>query len=110
MEWDGKSVVYALDFEHSDTASQSLAEFAKDCDLLVYDATYSPEEYPYKTGWGHSTWEEGLKIKKLANAKKLLLAHLDIRHDDDMLDELQKKLTETDVNVYLAREGMEVGI
>ena len=61
-------------------------------------------------GWGHSTWEEGLKLKKKANAKQLLLAHLDIRQSDEMLDSLQKKLTETDDKVYLAKEGMEIWI
>lgn len=109
-QWNGKTVVYALDFEHSEKASEELACFAKDCDLLVYDATYTPEEYPEKKGWGHSTWEEGVKIKKQADVKKLLLAHLDIRHNDEMLDELQKKLTEIDENIYLAKEGMEIFI
>ena len=110
VEWDGKSVVYALDFEHSEKATEDLVDFAKDCDLLVYDATYTPEDYPSKKGWGHSTWEEGLKVKEKANAKILLLAHLDIRHSDEMLDALQKKLTEIDENVYLAKEGMEISI
>ena len=110
VEWEGKSVVYALDFEHSEKSTAELADFARDCDLLVYDATYTPEEYPEKMGWGHSTWEEGLKLKKKANAKQLLLAHLDIRQSDEMLDSLQKKLTETDDKVYLAKEGMEIWI
>ena len=109
-EWDGKSVVYALDFEHSQKATAELIEFAKDCDLLVYDATYTPDEYPEKTGWGHSTWAEGIKVKEKANAKKLLLAHLDIRQNDEMLDKLQKKLNEIDENIYLAKEGMVICI
>ena len=110
VEWDGKSVVYALDFEHSEKATEDLVGFAKDCDLLVYDATYAPEDYPAKKGWGHSTWEEGLKVKKKTNAKILLLAHLDIRQSDEMLDALQRKLMEIDENVYLAKEGMEIEI
>ena len=105
VEWDGKSVVYALDFEHSAEASAALAVFAKDADVLVYDGTYFPEDYDQKKGWGHSTWEEGLKLKEAAGVKTLLLTHHELDHTDEMLDNLQKKLAEMDKNVFLAREG-----
>lgn len=108
LEWDGKTVVYALDFEHSAEASEKLAVFAKDADLLIYDSTYSPESYPQKKGWGHSTWEEGLKLKEAAGVKTLLLAHHEIDSTDEMLDALQTKLTALDQDVYLAKEGMEI--
>lgn len=108
VDWDGKSVVYALDYEHSEESSRGLAEFARGCDLLIYDSTYAPEVYPQKVGWGHSTWEEALKLKEAANVKTMLLAHHEIDNTDEILDNLQKKLTETEKNVYLAKEGMEI--
>ena len=108
VEWDGKAVVYALDFEHSAEASAALAAFARDADVLIYDSTYFPENYPQKKGWGHSTWVEGLKLKEAAGVKTLLLAHHEIDHSDEILDSLQNKLTEADKNVYLAKEGMEI--
>lgn len=109
-DWEEKSVVYALDYEHSAESSAELAVFAKDADLLIYDSTYAPEVYPQKVGWGHSTWEEALKLKKAAGAKMLLLAHHEIDHTDEILDNLQNKLTELDKNVILAREGMEITV
>ena len=105
VEWDGKSVVYALDFEHSEEASEKLADFSRNADLLIYDATYFPEDYSDKKGWGHSTWEAGLKLKEAAGAKTLLLAHHELDHTDEMLDSLQTRLTELDKDVFLAREG-----
>ena len=108
VDWDGKSVVYALDYEHAEESSAELVKFAKDCDLLIYDSTYAPEVYPQKVGWGHSTWEEALKLKQAAGVKTLLLAHHEIDNTDEILDELQMKLTELDPNVYLAKEGMEI--
>ena len=106
----GKTVVYALDFEHSAEASEKLAVFAKDADLLSYDSTYSPESYPQKKGWGHSTWVEGLKLKEAAGVKTLLLAHHEIDNNDEMLDALQAELTALDKDVYLAKEGMEIAL
>ena len=108
VEWDGKAVVYALDFEHSEAASAKLAVFAKDADILIYDSTYSPESYPRKKGWGHSTWEEGLKLKEAAGVKTLLLAHHEIDSTDEMLDALQAELAAQDEEVYLAKEGLEI--
>lgn len=110
VDWDGKSVVYALDYEHSAESSAELAVFAKDCDLLIYDSTYAPEVYPQKVGWGHSTWVEALKLKEAAGVKTMLLAHHEIDHTDEILDKLQNKLTELDKNVFLAKEGMEITV
>ncbi|WP_458408037.1 MBL fold metallo-hydrolase [Anaerotignum sp.] len=110
VEWDGKAVVYALDFEHSEEASEKLAAFAKDADVLIYDSTYSPETYLQKKGWGHSTWVEGLKLKEAAGVKTLLLAHHEIDNNDEMLDSLQAKLTALDKDVYLAKEGMGIAL
>ena len=110
VDWEGRSVVYALDYEHSEASSKELAVFAKDCDLMIYDSTYAPEVYPQKVGWGHSTWEEALKLKEAAGVKTMLLAHHEIDNTDEILDSLQEKLTGLDKNVILAKEGMEIEV
>ncbi|MDR0821639.1 MAG: MBL fold metallo-hydrolase [Oscillospiraceae bacterium] len=86
---NGKSIVYAMDFEHNDKYSAQLAEFAADCDLLVYDAQYSDEEYERHRGWGHSTWNEGIKMAKQCNAKRLVLTHHAPSRSDSELSAVQ---------------------
>ena len=108
LEWDGKAVIYAVDYEHSAETDQKLTEFARGADVLIYDSTYFPEEYPARKGWGHSTWLAGLKLKEAAGVKKLILTHHEIDHTDEILDSLQNRLWELDKNVYLAKEGMEI--
>lgn len=107
VNWEEHSVVYALDFEHSSDAAKALSDFAYGCDVLIFDATYTPEEYENKIGWGHATWAEGMKIKEAAKIKTLLLSHHDLNHTDTFLDNLQEKLTKQDKQVFLAQEGME---
>ena len=107
-EWGNKSVVYALDFEHSPEASAELAAFAEGADVLIYDGTYAPEVYPQRKGWGHSTWVEGLRLKEAAGVKTLLLAHHEMDSSDELLDSLQAKLTELDKHILLAKEKMEI--
>ena len=75
LTYQGKSLVYATDFEHNPEASAALADFAKGCDLLLYDAQYTTEEYELYKGYGHSTPQEGLKIDAKAAIKKLRFIH-----------------------------------
>ncbi|MBD3879528.1 MAG: MBL fold metallo-hydrolase [Quinella sp. 1Q5] len=75
LMYQGKSIVYATDFEHEPKACEALITFAKDCDLLLYDAQYTVAEYTHYKGYGHSTPEEGIKVAELANVKKLLFVH-----------------------------------
>jgi phosphoribosyl 1,2-cyclic phosphodiesterase len=58
------------------------ARFAQDCDLLIHDAQYLPEEMPEHRGWGHSTYEEAVRLGVQAGAKRLLLTHHDPRRTD----------------------------
>ena len=64
------------------TSSRSI----KGADLVIYDSMYTDEEYPTYVGWGHSTWQEGVRLCREAGAKRLVVFHHDPEHDDDMLD------------------------
>jgi phosphoribosyl 1,2-cyclic phosphodiesterase len=56
---------------------RDFALFAQDCDLLIHDAQYIPEDMPEHRGWGHSTYEEAVRLAVEARAKRLLLTHHD---------------------------------
>ena len=53
---------------------------------MIYDATYTDDEYPTYRGWGHSTWQEGLKLAKAAGVKQYVVFHHDPSHDDAFMD------------------------
>ncbi|QQS10654.1 MAG: MBL fold metallo-hydrolase [Rhodospirillales bacterium] len=44
------------------------------------------EEYPRYRGWGHSTWQEGVRIADAAGVGTLAIFHHDPSHDDDFMD------------------------
>lgn len=86
---DGKhTVAYCTDTEpHPDRVDEKVLELARDADVFIYDAQFTPEEYASdKRGWGHSTWQEGIKLAHEANARRLVLFHHDPWHDDRLLD------------------------
>lgn len=86
----GKSLVYATDFEHNPKACAELASFAKGCDLLLYDAQYTAEEYERYRGYGHSIPQEGIKVADAAKVSKLVFVHHTPLRSDAELAELER--------------------
>jgi phosphoribosyl 1,2-cyclic phosphodiesterase len=70
--------------------NQSIFEFVKNADVLIHDATYTPEEYVDRVGWGHSHYLFTLKVAAEGKVKKLILFHHDPAHDDDKIDDILK--------------------
>ena len=58
-----------------------------------------------RVGWGHSTWVAGLKILKLAGAKRLVLFHHEPTRSDIELEELLRTVRRESPETLLAREG-----
>lgn len=114
----GKSVVYATDTEHTEgKIDASIAQLAKDADVLIYDGMYTPDEYNERhRGWGHSTWREGLRIALEANVKQYVVFHHDPSHDDDFLDAMKAEAkaeaaqVKPSLQIDFAREGGTVDL
>lgn len=106
VEHAGKVVAYVSDTEHPpDRIDENALTLARGADLVIYDATYTDEEYPQKVGWGHSTWTEGVKLAAAAGAKVLALFHHDPSHDDDFLDAVAVAAAAARSGTLVAREG-----
>lgn len=115
VTWDGHSVFYCTDTEHyPDRMDENVLHLAQNADLFIYDAMYTDDEYNNpkspKHGWGHSTWQEAVKIAKLAGVKKLVIFHHDPTHNDDFLDKLETQVTDAFPNSVLAREGLTIDV
>jgi phosphoribosyl 1,2-cyclic phosphodiesterase len=107
VERNGKSLVYATDHEHDNPdRHRDLAEFAKGADLLIYDATFDDAEYPFYKGWGHSTWQEALKLGEKAEVGQVIIFHHDPSRDDDAAEAIEAKAKKISPNSIIAREGM----
>ena len=95
----GRIFAYATDTEHKEDGSldENLKSLAKGADILFYDAQYTREEYYGLNGkmskktWGHSTWEEGIRIADAAGVKELFLFHHDPSHTDSMLTDIENR-------------------
>jgi phosphoribosyl 1,2-cyclic phosphodiesterase len=111
VNWRGRSVVYATDTEHyADRVDENLIKLCRNADILIYDACYTDEEYydqkAPKIGWGHSTWQEALKLVEAAGVKQVLMFHHDPDHNDDYLDRVEAQVQAQHPNSMMARERM----
>lgn len=107
---DGLSCSYITDTEHFACINDRLREFVQDTDLLIYDTNFTDEEYNRFIGWGHSTWQEGIKLARAAGAKKLVLFHHDKERSDEDMDKIEKQAQEHFSDCVAAREGMVISL
>ncbi len=109
FEWHGKVVAYITDTEHrGGELDRNVLSLADDADLMIYDANYTEEDYPRHIGWGHSTWQEAIRLADHAQAKKLALFHHDPARTDAMLDDIAAAAEEQRPGTVVAREGLSL--
>ena len=72
---------------------------------MIYDCSYTDEEYPRFKGWGHSTWQEGARLCDLANVGTLVIFHHDPAHDDEFMDRVGEEAKALRPGTIVAREG-----
>lgn len=111
ITWNGLSVVYATDTEHSPEAlEQSLLYLANQADLLIFDAVYADQTYyepqPMDAACASDEWQKRIEMAIDAGVKQVLIFHHDPSHDDALLEQLETTIQSKFPNVQLAKEGM----
>lgn len=102
-------LVYATDVNHPLTGlDPRVIELARDADLLIHDAQFTPEEKQERPEWGHSSWLEAVEVGKAAGVRRLALFHHDPEHTDDDLEEIERQAQQLLPCAFVAREGMEI--
>lgn len=111
VEFEGRSACYVTDTEHvPGKMDENILGLIEGADLVIYDSTYTEDEMPSHRGWGHSTWNEGVKLCRAAGAKRMAIFHHDPDHDDDFMDALGREAkTEWD-GAFVAVEGTTVDV
>lgn len=101
-----RRVVYTLDCELTEALRPHMVDFCRNASALIWDANFTAQDLARHPGWGHSSWEQGIALKRSAGAGLLLLTHYNQTYTDDFLREQEELVREP--GVRFAREGMEV--
>ena len=127
LEWAGAHLVYAVDHEPhapdpcggpggnpTHVEDRRHVDLLAGADLVIHDAQYTVEEYPDKTGWGHTPAEWAVDYGVAAGSSRLALFHHDPLRDDDALDALVERCLQrargvgSEMEVFAAAEGQEI--
>ncbi|MBO6826041.1 MAG: MBL fold metallo-hydrolase [Sneathiella sp.] len=107
VEYQGVSVCYVTDTEHQPgILDEGILNLIKGADLVIYDCTYTDEEFSKYIGWGHSTWQHGIRLCQEAGASQLAIFHHDPSHDDAKMDQIAQEAQKVWDGAMVAREGM----
>ncbi len=111
VEFDGRAVAIISDTEHVegelDPAVLTLIEGA---DLVIYDSAYTQAEMIKRRGFGHSTWQQGVRLCKKAGVKQLALFHHDPFRTDTELAKIEAQAKAKFPNAFAARDGQTVNV
>lgn len=112
VEYRGRSVCYLTDTEHVPGAlDRNILALIEGADAVIYDCMYTDEEYANgHIGWGHSTWQEGVRLCRAAGAKRLVVFHHDPEHDDDALDRIAREVEAALPGSIMARDGLTLDL
>ncbi len=97
-----------------DQKNQSIIDAIQGVDVMISDASYTPEEYPAKKGWGHGTYDMGMAMARDAGVGKLYCTHHEPTRSDDALEIVfaealaRNPREEGDPEYLLAQEGLEI--
>lgn len=105
LTFKDKIIAYISDTEHfPDKEDENVVSLLKDADFVIYDASYTDEEYSRFVGFGHSTCEKAVELAQKYNVKKLALFHHSPEHTDSFLRQKEEELQKSFPEVFYARE------
>ena len=111
IEYGGRAVAYVTDIELTDgPLDPALLALTKGAGLVILDAAYTDDELRTRAGWGHSSWQQGVRLAEAAGAGRLCLFHHDPDHDDAFMDNIKAAVEAARPGTIVAREGLRIDL
>lgn len=111
LSFQDKSFCYITDTEYqSETIDQEFLDFINNTKLVIFDTSYTDEEYPKFAGWGHSTWQEAIRICQRVNVESLAFYHHSPNHTDEKLNQINQLALKQWDQIITAYDGLKLQI
>jgi phosphoribosyl 1,2-cyclic phosphodiesterase len=109
VNYAGRAVCYVTDTEHTPgQPNEKLLELISGADIMIYDCTYTDAELGHYVGYGHSTWEEGVRLCEAAGVRRLVIFHHRLGRSDDDLARIEADAQARFPGAVVARTGLEL--
>ena len=107
LDIPGHTIVIATDYEpDAGPIDAQFIQFCRNADCLIFDAQFTPREYPHRRGWGHGTWKHGVHLARAAGVRKLILTHHDPTRSDRQIDAIARAARKAFPGACAARDGL----
>jgi phosphoribosyl 1,2-cyclic phosphodiesterase len=109
LDFAGRSFCYITDTEHVPGApDEGILNLIRGADIMIYDCAYTDAEFDACRGFGHSTWEEGVRLCEAANVKQLVIFHHRPGRTDEDLRKIEIEAKARFSGAVVARTGLEL--
>ncbi len=100
---DDKAFALISDWEHADGSLPT--GMTEGCSFFFYDGMFDDAEYPTYSGWGHSTWQEGVKLAKERHIPRLMITHHLPERTDEQLHQMEAEAAQVFPKIRFAHAG-----
>ena len=99
---NNKKCVFLCDNEFTTSQADELKIFAEKADVVIWDGMFTEEELRVKTGWGHSSIQQGIDFFSSLNCGEIIISHHAPYRTDAELDTIEESLP---TGIHLAKDG-----
>ena len=99
---NNKKCVFLCDNEFTTSQADELKIFAEKADVVIWDGMFTEEELQVKTGWGHSSIQQGIDFFSNLNCGEIIISHHAPYRTDAELDIIEQSLP---TGIQLAKDG-----
>ena len=99
---NNKKLVFLCDNEFTTSQTKELKIFVEKADVVIWDGMFTSEELRSKTGWGHSSIEQGIDFFSNLDCGKIIISHHAPYRTDAELNMIEQNLPN---DIHLARDG-----
>jgi phosphoribosyl 1,2-cyclic phosphodiesterase len=111
VEFGDRAICYITDTEHLvGEPDRNVLDLIAGADIAIYDATYTDAEFPKYIEWGHSTWQEAVRLGRAAKVKRMVIFHHMPGRTDAALDKIGAEAAQQLPGTVVAREGMTLAL
>ncbi len=112
------AVVYAPDVGYPPSGpSDAAIDLYRGADLLIHDATYTPEDRAERMNRGYASFADAARVALRAKVRRLALFHYDQDYTDEQVDDCYRRcrimLDENGgrgIELIASREGLTVEV
>ncbi|GLS86352.1 MBL fold metallo-hydrolase [Cypionkella aquatica] len=105
VEFGGRSIAIITDTEHEPgVLDPAVLRLIDKVDLFLYDATFTDAEMATYKGFGHSSWQQAVRLAQAAGAKQVGFIHHSFHRSDADLLQIEQDAKAQFAGAFCGRE------